>query len=148
VIIPDVNVLVYAHNRDFSNHLAAKRWWEETLTSGEEGVGLPWACLFGFLRIVTSRTVMANPLTAAHGITIARTWLAQGALRTIVPGERHGEIALRLLEEIGVAGNLTMDAHLAALALEYRAEIATTDADFARFRGVRWFNPISGKRGR
>jgi toxin-antitoxin system PIN domain toxin len=146
--IPDVNILVHAYNSDFPGHAAAKRWWEQGLNGGDSSVGLPWASILGFLRIVTSRTVLTKPLSVSSSVGIVRSWMGQAAVEIIVPGERHGEIVFRLLEEIGVAGNLTTDAHLAALALEYRAEIATTDADFARFRGVHWFNPVSGKRGR
>ena len=68
---------------------------------------------------------------------------ADGEVLVEDTGEQHGEIVFRLLEETGTAGNLTTDAHLAALALEYQAEIASTDNDFARFRGLRWFNPVS-----
>ena len=146
--IPDVNVLVHAYNTDFPGHPAAKGWWERAVNGGRASVGLPWAATLGFLRIVTSRAVLAKPLPVSDAVGIARGWLSQAAVHIVVPGERHGEIVFRLLEEVGAAGNLTTDAHLAALALEYRAEIATTDADFARFHGVRWFNPVTGKRGR
>ncbi|HEV2201369.1 MAG TPA: TA system VapC family ribonuclease toxin [Bryobacteraceae bacterium] len=146
--IPDVNVLVHAYNSDFPGHPAAKRWWEQALNGGRSSVGLSWASILGFLRIATSRVALTKPLPVSGAVGIARSWLGQAAVEVIVPGEGHGEIVFRLLEEIGAAGNLTTDAHLAALALEYRAEIATTDADFARFPGVAWFNPVSGKRGR
>ena len=146
--IPDINVLVHAYNSDFPGHLPAKRWWEQALNSGGSTIGLPWASILGFLRIVTSRAILPKPLPVSEAVGIARSWLGQTAVELVVPGEGHGDILFRLLEEIGSAGNLTTDAHLAALALEYRAEIATTDSDFARFPGVRWFNPVTGKRGR
>lgn len=146
--IPDVNVLVHAYNSDFQDHPAARRWWEQALNGGRATIGLPWTSIFGFLRIVTGRAVLPRPLPVSNAVEIARAWLGQPAVEITVPGEHHGDIVFRLLEEIGTAGNLTTDAHLAALALEYRAEIATTDADFARFPGVRWFNPISARRGR
>ena len=63
-------------------------------------------------------------------------------MQIITPGDGHAEIVFSLLEDLGTAGNLTTDAHLAALAIEYRAEIASTDNDFARFKGLHWFNPI------
>jgi hypothetical protein len=61
----------------------------------------------------------------------------------VEPGPRHAEILFRLLRQVGVAGNLTTDAHLAALAIEHQAQLASTDHDFARFPGLRWFNPLA-----
>ena len=83
--------------------------------------------------------MLRRPLAPAAAVQILRTWLQQPQVHLLVPGERQSELLFHFLEEIGVAGNLTTDAHLAALATEYRAEIATTDSDFARFTGVRWF---------
>ena len=64
------------------------------------------------------------------------------SVQILTPGESHADILFRLIEQVGTAGNLTTDAHLAALAIEYQAELASTDTDFARFKGLRWFNPI------
>lgn len=75
-----------------------------------------------------------------------RSWLAHPRVTIIAPGEQHAVILFGLLERLGVAGNLTTDAHLAALAIEYQAELASTDADFARFPGLRWFNPLALKK--
>ena len=72
-----------------------------------------------------------------------RTWLAQPYVTVIDPGPRHSGILFGLLESLGTAGNLTTDAHLAALAIEHQAELHSTDADFARFPGLRWTNPLS-----
>lgn len=143
MILPDLNILIHAYNSDFPRHAVARQWWEQA-ASGELGaIGLSWVTILGFLRISTNRSVMERPLRPGEAIEIVRSWLRQESIRIVVPGEGHAEILFRLLEELGVAGNLTTDAHLAALALEYRAEIATSDADFARFRGLRWFNPLS-----
>ncbi|MDP8989800.1 MAG: PIN domain-containing protein [Acidobacteriota bacterium] len=64
-------------------------------------------------------------------------------VQILTPGEFHAEIFFRLIEQVGTAGDLTTDAHLAALAIEYRGELASTDTDFARFAGLRWFNPVA-----
>jgi len=77
---------------------------------------------------------------------VVREWLAHPRVQLLTPGEKHAEILFRLIEAVGTAGDLTTDAHLAALAIEYRAEIATTDTDFARFPGVRWCNPLKKPR--
>jgi len=147
MIIPDVNILIHAYDSGFAHHRAAKEWWEEVLTAGHP-VGLAWAATLGFMRIATHRGVLSKPLPVGDAVNLARSWLEQPGVRVVVPGDRHGEILFRLLEEAGTAGNLTTDAHLAALAIEYRAEIATTDSDFARFPGLSWSNPISRKRRR
>ena len=72
-----------------------------------------------------------------------RAWLAQPYVAILHPGERHPEILFGLLDRLGTGGNLTTDAHLAALCIEHQAELHSTDADFARFSGLRWRNPIA-----
>jgi toxin-antitoxin system PIN domain toxin len=143
VIIPDINILLHAYDADFPQHPAARKWWEQTV-NGDYPVGLPWATTLGFIRIATSRSILTRPLPVVEALDIARSWLQQPAVRVVVPGQKHGELVFQLLEQAGTAGNLTTDAHLAALAIEYRAQIATTDTDFARFPDLRWFNPLSG----
>ena len=141
MIIPDVNVLIYAYNSGSLHHKAAREWWEETLTLPRP-VGLPWVSILGFVRIIT-RSIMAKPLFPGEAIGVVRTWLAIPGVQILTPGEFHAEIFFRLIEQVGTAGNLTTDAHLAALAIEYRGELASTDTDFARFPGLRWFNPVA-----
>ena len=138
----DLNVLLYAVNRDSARHEAAKDWVESTL-SGEETVGLPWVVLLGFLRIATSRHILPNPITIDQAIAVVDAWLAQPPVVALTPGDEHWAILRGLLSEAGSAGNLTTDAHLAALALEHGAELCSTDADFARFPHLRWVNPIA-----
>jgi uncharacterized protein len=147
MIIPDINILVHAYNTEFPQHAAARRWWEFALNSPRPTIGLPWVSILGFLRLVTSRVVFTRPFPASQAVAITRSWCQQDAVDILVPGEHHGDIFFRLIEEAGTAGNLTTDAHLAALALEYRAELATTDSDFSRFKGVHWFNPLTRVRG-
>ena len=142
MIIPDVNILIHAHNVDYFHHEAARSWWEATLYRARP-VGLAWAAVLGFIRIVTNRSIVTRSLPVKQAVGTVRSWLELPGVRMIHPGEEHGETLFRLLEELGTAGNLTTDAHLAALAIEYQAEIATTDADFSRFPGLRWFNPVA-----
>jgi len=144
VIVPDVNVLVHAYNSDSPRHAQARPWLERTLGQ-ERPVGLAWVTVLGFIRLATNRAVLGNPMTVGAVATVVRTWLNHPRVQTLVPGDQHGEILLRFLEGIGTAGNLTTDAHLAALAIEYQAEIASTDNDFARFPGLRWFNPFDAR---
>jgi toxin-antitoxin system PIN domain toxin len=141
VIIPDVNLLIRAYNADSPRHAAARAWWEGALNSTQP-VGLPWAVLLGFIRLTTNRQVMTHPLPSAAACKHARVWLAQPYVGVVHPGDRHAEIVFGLVEAVGTAGNLTTDAHLAALAIEHQAELQSTDADFARFPGLRWVNPL------
>ena len=142
MILPDVNLLLHAYNSESSCHRAARAWWEGLL-NGTRPVGLPWATILGFIRIGTHPQVLANPLPAAVACAHARAWLGQPYVAILDPGARHAEILFGLLESLGTAGNLTTDAHLAALAIEHQAELHSTDADFARFSGLRWANPLA-----
>lgn len=142
MIVPDINLLLHAYNGESSVHPAARKWWEALLNSTRP-VGLPWATMLGFIRIGTHRQILANPLPVATACAHARAWLAQPYVNVLDPGARHAEILFGLLESLGTAGNLTTDAHLAALAIEHQAELHSTDSDFARFRGLRWTNPLA-----
>ena len=141
MIIPDVNLLVYAYNADAPRHSAA-RVWLETLLNGGRAVGLPWAVACGFIRLMTHPRVVVSPLPPAVAVAIVASWLSCPNVSVLDPGTRHLEIFGALLEQLGVGGNLTTDAHLAALAIEHQCELHSADADFARFSGLRWINPL------
>ena len=141
MILPDVNVLVHAYNAGSPHHEAAKGWWEDALNDARP-VALAWAAILGFVRITTHPRVFERPLRAATACKHARRWLAQPQVLVVQAGERHGPILFGLLEQLGTAGNLASDAHLAALAIEHQAELYSTDADFSRFPGLRWQNPL------
>lgn len=145
MIIPDVNLLLNAYNRDFPDHSSAKTWWEN-VASDREPIGLAWVTILGFVRIMTNPRIMQRPMTAGDALEAVESWLNLPSTDLIEPGPRHAEILFRLIRGVGVAGNLTTDAHLAALAIEHQARIASTDNDFTRFPGLRWFNPLSGRR--
>lgn len=147
MILPDLNLLVHAYNSDSPRHAPARVWWERRM-SEPNPIGLPWAVLLGFVRISTHPSILDNPMRAAMACGHVRSWLAQPQAMILQPGERHTDLVLGFLEELGTAGNLTTDAHLAALAIEHQAELCTTDADFARFSGLKWRNPIDRRRHR
>jgi toxin-antitoxin system PIN domain toxin len=142
LIVPDVNLLIHAYNSESPAHARAVRWWEDLL-NGARPVGLAWATLLGFIRISTHRQILTNPLTVRSATARARTWLGRPQVSVLHPGTRHAELLFSLLEALGTAGNLTTDAHLAALAIEHQAELHSTDADFERFAGLRWLNPLA-----
>jgi len=143
MIIPDVNLLLYAYHPAGPEHAKAVRWWSDCL-SGAEPVGLPQVVLFAFARIATRALVFDPPLTITQAAGHIRSWLAQPNVQLILPGEGHTARVLDLLQQTGTGGNLVTDAQLAALAMEQHATLHTADADFLRFPGVRWFNPITG----
>jgi len=141
VIVPDVNLLVHAYNQDSPQHPKARAWFER-LMSGTDHVGLAWAAILGFIRITTNRHVSTNPMPVILACDHVRSWLAQPHVSLIHPGDRHAEILFGFFATLGSAGNLTTDAHLAALTVEHQSELCSTDSDFARFPGLRWTNPL------
>ncbi|UDY23548.1 type II toxin-antitoxin system VapC family toxin [Nocardioides sp. Kera G14] len=136
----DVNVLVYARDSQSPHHRAAKHWLDSAL-SGSTPVGFSWLVLIGFVRLVTHPRVMASPLTPAEAMATVDAWLAARSAQVLHPGQSHARLMAEMLSAVGVGGNLTNDAHLAALALEHRAAIVSFDSDFERFPGVRWEKP-------
>jgi uncharacterized protein len=142
VILVDANLLIYAVDRDSPHHVPARRWLEDTL-SGSESVGIPWIAALAFVRITTHPGIMRKPLVAEHAIRYIDGWLRQPFVKLIGPGEKHWPILRSLLTTSGTAGNLTSDAHLAALAIEQGGTVASTDNDFRRFAGVTHVNPLA-----
>jgi toxin-antitoxin system PIN domain toxin len=140
MILPDVNVLVHAHNIDSAVHERARRWWEGCL-SGAEGVGLTWAAMLGFVRITTNRKIVARPLAVEAVMQRLEEWLALPHVHIAAPSDAHFARLRAQLERLGTAANLTTDAHLAVLAMERGYVLYSTDSDFARFPGLRWANP-------
>ena len=140
MILPDVNVLVHAHNADSAVHESARRWWDGCL-AGSEGVGLAWATMLGFIRITTNRKVVARPLPVRDVMRRIQGWLELPHVHVTQPSDAHFARLRAELERLGTAGNLTTDAHLAALAMERGYVLYSTDTDFARFPALRWVNP-------
>ena len=142
MIIVDINLLIYAVNEDASNHKKAKAWLESAV-SGTETVGLPWIVLLGFLRLTTRTGLFHKPLTVNAAFDLIDAWLQQPSVTVPEPTARHLQTMRDLVSSLGTAGNLTTDAHLAALAIEHGAELCSTDNDFGRFNRLRWRNPLT-----
>ena len=138
--MPDANVLLYALDDSSTRHAGAKAWLDATL-SGSEEVGFAWVVLLAVLRLTTKSAVFSRPLRVAEAFDIIDEWLAQPCAAIMHPTIRHPALLRGLLTAAGTAGNLTTDAHLAALSIEYGAAVATYDADFSRFPGVLTVNP-------
>jgi hypothetical protein len=142
VILVDANILIYAHVNSFAQHRVAREWLDQQL-NGPAPVGLPWASVLAFLRLVTNSRVFEHPESIVDAWSQVRTWLACESVWTPEPTERHAEVLGEFLTLPGVHGNLVPDAHLAALAVEHGLTLCSTDGDFARFRALRWLNPIA-----
>jgi toxin-antitoxin system PIN domain toxin len=136
LVVVDANVLLYAVNADGPHHQEARDWLDASL-DGAEAVGLAWIALLAFIRIGTNPALLRAPMAAAEAIAQVEEWLGAPAAVVAQPTARHAGILRGLLDEAGTAGNLTTDAHLAALAIEHGADIVSYDRDFGRFAGVR-----------
>ena len=141
MILVDANLLLYAYDASAREHARAKAWLEDVL-SGTEQVGLAWVTILAFLRIATNPRALASPLAPDDAVSIVDSWLAQPCVVLVSPGERHWSILGPMLAREQVRGPLVMDAHLAALALEQGAVLATQDRDFSRFVGLRTLMPL------
>lgn len=135
--LPDTNVLVYAANLDSPQRGEAVRWLGEAF-EGSGGVGLSWIALLGFVRLVTRAGILSRPLQVEQALQVVDSWLTHPAARVLHPGANHAALLGRLLVGAGMAGNLTNDAHLAALAMENGAALGSFDRDFGRFAGLRF----------
>lgn len=142
MILPDANLLIYAVNHDAPHHQAARTWLEQVL-SGTTVVGLPWLALIAFIRLTTNPRVFESPLAPEAALDMVSGWLEQPCVTPVNPGDRHWLVLSRLLRQDGTAGNLTNDAHLAALAIEYGATLCSADNDFRRFEGLDYVNPLA-----
>jgi toxin-antitoxin system PIN domain toxin len=142
VILIDVNLLIYSTFKNLPEHTAARTWLDARLNSSNR-VGLPWGSLLGFLRIATNQRAFPAALAMKAAWQQVSDWLACEPVWIPQPTERHPKILSQLLAEPGLHGNLVPDAHLAALAIEHGLTLCSTDGDFARFRALKWLNPLA-----
>lgn len=140
MILPDVNILLHAVNADSPRNTHIRLWWDNCL-AGPTPVYLPWVVILGFVRISTNPRLFDAPLSVDEAAGYIRSWLSQPPVRSIVPRDGHWDLVEKLLRQAGTAGNLTTDAHLAALAIQWDCTMYSTDTDFARFPGVKWKLP-------
>ena len=141
MILPDVNVLVYAHREDTDRHAEFRSWLEHVLR-GPAAYGLSDLVLSGFLRVVTHSKIFERPTPLAEAMAFVTAVRDRKHRVSVHPGPRHWEIFRDLCENSGSRGNLVPDAYLAALAIESGAEWITTDRDFTRFPGLRTRHPL------
>jgi toxin-antitoxin system PIN domain toxin len=143
MILPDVNVLVYAHRPDsIHNHQEYAAWLSEVAVS-PKAFGLSEAVLSGFVRVVTNQKIFKNPTPTAMALNFCAQLRTRPQARILKPGDGNWDLFQSLCEEMGVKGKLVADAWHAALAIEYDCEWITCDSDFARFPGLRWRHPLA-----
>jgi toxin-antitoxin system PIN domain toxin len=141
MILLDANLLIYAYDQDAPQHSRARAWLENILSSNTP-VGLPWIVIVAFIRITTNRKAMVTALAAEEALAYVDAWLQQPYVTPLNPGERHWLILNKLLHNNGTAGNLTNDAHIAAIAIEHGYTVYSADNDFKRFTGLLHVNPL------
>lgn len=143
MLLPDVNVLVYAFRPDAADH-EHYRAWLDGMVNGESRYACSDLVLSGFVRIVTHPRIFRAPSPMSEALTFAATVRDQPTCHPIFPGAQHWSIFTRLCQQAGVKGNLVPDAFFAALAIESGCEWVSADGDFARFPGLRWRHPLGG----
>ena len=141
MILVDANLLIYSVNRDAPNHRVARAWLEAEL-SGSRSLGLSWGVILAFLRITTRQGILEKPLDNEMALAYVDEWLGLPIVEIVTPGEGHWRILSNLLQTAGTSGNLTSDAHLAAMAIENGATVYSADYDFRRFQGLKHVNPL------
>jgi uncharacterized protein len=141
-VLLDANLLLYAVNSKSAQHETAVKWLTEQL-NGPRRVGLPWQSLGAFLRISTHPRAFARPLAPAVAWELITGWLAAPAAWIPTPGPSHAQLLGELVVRYELRGNLIPDAQLAALALEHGLSVCSADTDFARFKEIRWHNPVA-----
>jgi toxin-antitoxin system PIN domain toxin len=141
MILVDANILIYATDSNSERHTVATGWLDAQL-SGTTAVGLPWPSLLAFLRLATNPRIFPHPLKMSAAWRQVAAWLEAEPVWMPRPTEHHAETLETLLAEPGIHGNLVPDAHLAALAVEHGLTLCSTDGDFARFKNLRWINPL------
>lgn len=142
MIIPDANILIYAHDEASPCHDKARVWWQGAL-SGARPVGLPWVVVLAVTRLLTHPSICENPLSIAQVRRIVEDWLSFPHVRLIHLSENALGRFFDLLEEAGTGGNLSTDALIALHCLEHSATIVSNDRDFDRFAGVKRLNPLA-----
>ena len=141
MILPDVNVLLYAFREDSVDH-GRYRDWLDGVVNGDGAYGMSPQVLCSVARIATHPRIYVSPSRLEDALAFARVLLEQPHCTVVHPGTRHFSIFEDLCRKATAGGNLVQDAWFAALAVESGSEWVTTDGDFARFPGLRWRRPF------
>lgn len=133
MVILDNNILLYATMPRFDQHKRVKHWLETALSTGPDVIGITWQVATGFVRIGTNRRIFDRPLDLAFVQSFLSDLFAHPMVATVGPTDDHWKVYSNLLEDMNLTGEIVMDAHIAAIAIEHKATVASTDKDFRRF---------------
>ena len=142
MLLPDVNVLIYAHREDSTPEHDRYAAWLTRLATGPEPFALSVLVLAGLVRIVTNARIFERPSTADEVFAFIAELADRPTARVVGPGPDHMAIFERLCRDAGAAGKLVADAQHAAVAIEHGCTLVSTDADFSRFADLRWRHPL------
>jgi toxin-antitoxin system PIN domain toxin len=142
LIVIDANLLLYAYDPGSPFYGDTRRWLGEAF-SDEEEIGIPFQAVLAFLRVSTKLHSAGKSSGIAVALATVDGWLALANVKLLTPGPKHWQIFKTLCLAAGVAGDVSTDVHIAALAIENDAMLCSADRDFARFPGLRWRNPLA-----
>jgi hypothetical protein len=142
MLLPDVNILVYAFREVAPEHQRFRTWLEQ-LANSDETFALSDLVCSGFLRIATHPGIFSPPSPLLDALTFVDALRNQPNCIVVAPGGRHWQVFSDLCRAVNARGNMIPDAFHAALAIESGSEWVTTDRDYARFPGLRWRHPFS-----
>jgi toxin-antitoxin system PIN domain toxin len=140
MILPDVNVLIYAFRQDSPHHAVCRIWLAEVI-EGDARFALSPLALSAFVRVTTNPRAFRSPSTLTEAFDFCRNLMGQPHCQIVEPGERHWDIFERICVESDTRGPRVSDAWFAALAIEWDCDLITFDRDYARFRGLKWRTP-------
>ena len=144
MIIVDANILLYAYMPGFLQHQLTAEWLEGTLSEGSDAVGITWHVATAFLRLSTNRRIFDDPFTGELARAKLDELFSHPLVTAVVPTDRHWKIYSGILADLNLSGAIVMDAHLASVAIEHRASVASTDKDFRRFSDhVKVIDPLA-----
>lgn len=141
MIVPDVNLLIFAYHEQSPYHEVASKWWEG-LINGEETVGIPWVVSMAFVRQMANPSILATPMRPGESLQQVKSWFQYAHIRSLDPGANHLTLLQDILDAVGGGVKLITDAHIAALAIEHQAVVHSHDSDFRRFPGLQWYDPL------
>ena len=142
MLLPDVNVLIYAHVEDSTPDHRDYADWIIRVATGPEPFALSVLVLSGFIRISTNSRIFDPPSTLDTAFEFVSRLVERPTARIVGPGPDHMAIFEHLCRAAGATGKLVADAQHAAVAVEHGCTMVSTDSDFGRFPDLRWQHPL------
>ncbi|WP_166984050.1 TA system VapC family ribonuclease toxin [Paramicrobacterium fandaimingii] len=141
MILPDVNVLIYAFDEESPRHSEYAQWLERAVNDPED-IALFDPVLSGFVRIVTHPRVFTHPAPTPVALSFVTALVNSHSARWLRSSpEMWNALSSFVDDDDKIKGNMVPDALIAAAAVVHGAKIATADRGFSRFPGVISFDP-------